>query len=285
MISLTGGTFDNVNHTLTNGGTINGYGTIRTSGLTNSTGKLLSIGEGNLDVFGSFTNNGVVNIQTGRSAYFYGTVNGNGSFTGGGTAVFLNSLSPGNSPATVTMSGSATLVGGTSLTMELAGTTPGTQYDQLQVGGALSIGGILSVSLLNGFMPTVGSSFDLLDWGTLSGTFSSLSLPTLATGQWDMSQLYTTGVLSITPSPLAGDYNHNGVVDAADYVAWRHGLGTTYTQSDYDVWRANFGNTAASGSGSQFAAGQAQVPEPTTIFLALLGLSYVAATARGRSRI
>ena len=101
MISLTGGTFDNVGHNLTNSGTINGYGTIRTSGLTNSNGKLLSIGEGNLDVFGNFTNNGVVNIQTGRSAYFYGTVNGNGSFTGGGTAVFLNSLSPGNSPALV----------------------------------------------------------------------------------------------------------------------------------------------------------------------------------------
>ena len=135
--------------------------------------------------------------------------------------------------------------------MELGGTTPGTQYDQLHVGGTLSIGGILSVSLINGFMPAVGSSFDLLDWGTLSGTFSSLSLPTLATGQWDTSQLYTTGVLSVIPSPLAGDYNHNGVVDAADYVAWRHGLGTTYTQTDYDVWRANFGNTAASGSGSQ----------------------------------
>ena len=135
MISLTGGTFDNAIHSLTNNGTINGYGTIRTSGLTNSNGKLLSIGEGNMDVFCSFTNNGVVNIQTGRSAYFYGTVNGNGSFTGGGTAVFLNSLSPGNSPATVTMSGSATLVGGTALTMELGG-PPGTQYDQLDVGGA-----------------------------------------------------------------------------------------------------------------------------------------------------
>ena len=115
MISLTGGTFDNFGHILTNSGTINGYGTIRTAGLTNSTNKLLSVGEGNMDVFGNFTNNGIVNIQTGRSAYFYGTVNGNGSFTGGGTAVFLNSLSPGNSPASVKIAGGATLVGGTSL--------------------------------------------------------------------------------------------------------------------------------------------------------------------------
>ena len=43
----------------------------------------------------------------------------------------------------------------------------------------------------------------------------------------------------LTPVPdLPGDYNHNGIVDAADYVVWRKGLGTTYTQADYDVWRA-----------------------------------------------
>ncbi len=272
-ITLTGGTFDNVGHNLNNGGTINGYGTIRASAVTNSQGKLLSIAGGDMDVFSTFTNNGVVNIQTGRSAYFYGNVNGSGAFTGGGTAVFLGSVSPGNSPATVTVAGGATLVGGTSLAIELGGTTPGTEYDQLKVGGALSIGGILSVSLINSFMPAVGSSFDLLDWGTLSGTFSSLNLPTLSVGQWDTSQLYTTGILSVAPgSALAGDYNNNGVVDAADYVAWRHGLGTTYTQTDYDVWRTHFGATA--GGGSQLADGQTvAVPEPATMFLALLGPS------------
>src|SRR5262249_35544490 len=155
------------------------------------------------------TNNGVVNIQTGRSAYFYGTVSGNGSFTGGGTAVFLNTLAPGNSPATVSIAGGANLVGGTSLALEIGNTEPGRGYDQLHVGGALSIGGALAISLLNNYMPAVGSSFDLLDWGTLSGTFSSLSLPTLIDRQWDTSQLYTTGVLSVIAAPLAGDYNNN----------------------------------------------------------------------------
>jgi hypothetical protein len=41
---------------------------------------------------------------------------------------------------------------------------------------------------------------------------------------------------------LAGDYNHNGVVDAADYVVWRKGTGS---QSEYDIWRANFGHSVA----------------------------------------
>jgi CSLREA domain-containing protein len=57
---------------------------------------------------------------------------------------------------------------------------------------------------------------------------------------------------------LAGDYNGNGTVDAADYVVWRKALGQSgippfsgadgdgdgdVTQNDYNVWRANFGNS------------------------------------------
>lgn len=68
---------------------------------------------------------------------------------------------------------------------------------------------------------------------------------------------------------LLGDYNENNVVDAADYIVWRHTLGTsvppgsgadgsgngTIDQADYDVWRANFGNTAPPAAGA--AAGGA----------------------------
>jgi hypothetical protein len=66
---------------------------------------------------------------------------------------------------------------------------------------------------------------------------------------------------------LMGDFNGDGSVDAADYVVWRNGLGTTHTQADYGVWRANFGRTAAS---SQSLHGA--VPEPVTIPLAILAL-------------
>jgi hypothetical protein len=75
---------------------------------------------------------------------------------------------------------------------------------------------------------------------------------------------------------IAGDYNSNGVVDAADYVAWRknngtntvlpndNGLGTPIGQSHYNLWRANFG--AAAGSGLATSANTA-VPEPASAFL------------------
>jgi fibronectin-binding autotransporter adhesin len=270
-IALTGGTFDNNNHTLTNNGTINGYGTIRTSGLTNSSTRLLAVGEGNMDVFGNFTNNGVVNIQTGRTAYFYNTVSGSGSFSGGGTAVFLNTLSPGNSPALVNFAGGATLGGGTSLVMELGGSAAGTGYDKIHVDGLLSIGGALSVSLINGFAPAAGDAFDLLDWGTLSGVFSSLQLPSLGGSlAWDATQLYTSGVLSVISVGVPGDYNNNGMVDSADYVLWRKGgplanevdAPGTVNGVDYTAWRARFGNPGGSGStGGSLALA---VPEPAS---------------------
>jgi T5SS/PEP-CTERM-associated repeat protein len=272
-IGLTGGAFDNNNHPLSNTGIINGYGTIRTSALTNA--NKLNVGEGNMDVFGAVINNGTIGIQGGRSAYFFGDVSGSGNYTGLGTAVFLAAVSPGNSPASVSFGGNANLASTSTLNIELGGTTPGTQYDQLLVTGQLWLGGALQVSLINSFAPAAGDSFNILDWGSLTGTFDTLVLPEIASSlSWDTSQLYNTGVISVASVGLPGDYNHNGVVDAADYVVWRKGLGTIYTPDDYNVWRANFGQTAGSGSGSVATAGlpSSAVPEPAAWLILLTGL-------------
>jgi hypothetical protein len=71
---------------------------------------------------------------------------------------------------------------------------------------------------------------------------------------------------------MPGDFNYNGVVDAADYVVWRKGLGTTFTHSDYDVWRANFGQTSGNGAAGYSLGVSTQtlsaiVPEPATALL------------------
>jgi hypothetical protein len=79
---------------------------------------------------------------------------------------------------------------------------------------------------------------------------------------------------------LAGNYNGNGTVDAADYVLWRNNVGTTNPlandliggtigNAQYNQWRAHFGQTTGSGSAtSAFAA----VPEPTTLILFAVAL-------------
>jgi hypothetical protein len=87
---------------------------------------------------------------------------------------------------------------------------------------------------------------------------------------------------------IEGDYNDNGVVDAADYVAWRNAgpndtlphdsTPGTVTQADYDVWAANFGKPPGSGSSVGTSAG---VPEPTAAVLAIVG--FIAAFAARRT--
>jgi hypothetical protein len=79
-------------------------------------------------------------------------------------------------------------------------------------------------------------------------------------------------------APLVGDYNSNGVVDAADYDMWRknnainnalpndNGLGTPIGQSHYNLWRAHFGQSG--GSGLE-AVASATVPEPSTTVLVM----------------
>lgn len=70
---------------------------------------------------------------------------------------------------------------------------------------------------------------------------------------------------------LPGDFNHDGSVDPADYVVWRK---TGGSPDDYNTWRANFGQTAGSGSASALplppSASDNTVPEPASLALFVL---------------
>jgi hypothetical protein len=72
---------------------------------------------------------------------------------------------------------------------------------------------------------------------------------------------------------LTGDFNHDGRVDAADYVLWRQTGGSS---QEYAVWRQNFGELIG-GAVSESSA----VPEPSSGMLTLL---VVAGLAIGRTR-
>ncbi|HVT30399.1 MAG TPA: endo-1,4-beta-xylanase [Lacipirellulaceae bacterium] len=75
---------------------------------------------------------------------------------------------------------------------------------------------------------------------------------------------------------LPGDFNLDGIVDAADYLLWRKGRGTIYSPADYMIWRTNFGKAIASG-----VLSAASVPEPASALLCVLG---AAATAQRKAR-
>jgi hypothetical protein len=81
----------------------------------------------------------------------------------------------------------------------------------------------------------------------------------------------------VTTAGVAGDYNSNGVVDAADYVIWRKKLGPgslpneggispgVVDAADYNFWRSRFGATSGSGA----ALVDSAVPEPGALVLCL----------------
>jgi hypothetical protein len=84
---------------------------------------------------------------------------------------------------------------------------------------------------------------------------------------------------------LAGDFNNDGAVDAGDYVVWRKGLGTTYTQAAFNVWRGNFGATFGSGSALTLAEPLSPaVPEPSTLALVAVGVFGLVTSRRTRTR-
>jgi hypothetical protein len=72
--------------------------------------------------------------------------------------------------------------------------------------------------------------------------------------------------------PLAGDFNRDGVINAADYTVWRDGLGTTYAQADYVDWLKNFGASSA--------AIASAVPEPMSALMVLISCGAAGASGR-----
>ena len=94
--------------------------------------------------------------------------------------------------------------------------------------------------------------------GNLGDNLPMINLATIAGDQF------------VTVANTAGDYNFDGVVDAADYVVWRRGAGTSLTPAHYDAWRANFGAMGDGANGASLPS--TMVPEPFTLML--VGLAF-----------
>jgi peptidyl-prolyl cis-trans isomerase A (cyclophilin A) len=120
-------------------------------------------------------------------------------------------------------------------------------------------------------------------------TFDTVPLRTGTTLADRLVYLTNVQILSLA----AGDYNRNGIVDAADYNVWRTNFGSTtdagadgngdgrVDMADLVVWRNTLGHT--SGSGASAGLGLSTVPEPSAAFLLLIG-SAILATRRRRRR-
>jgi hypothetical protein len=116
-------------------------------------------------------NNGAIAIDASASLSNLGTLSGTGTISGS----FNNQaiISPGSSAGTVTITGNYTAQNTSTHIMEL--TSGG--YDQINITGTANLNGVLNVTLGGSYEPNNGDNFKLFNYGSKTGTFSSVNLP------------------------------------------------------------------------------------------------------------
>jgi len=178
---VAGGTFELAGGTL---GTVVAGGTI-TGGLMLSSGNISGTinangttvwpaGSGNINALPNsiFNNNGTFNALANATW---------AAFSGGSGQQFnnkgvLNLPAPGSPAITVPFTQNAA----GSLNIALGGVSAGTNYDRLQLGTPVTLGGTLNVALINGFQPVNGTLFTIATFPTGargSSTFGSVNAP------------------------------------------------------------------------------------------------------------
>ncbi len=148
---------------------------------------------------------GLINLTNGGSFdNTSGTVTGVGVIDVNGQ-IFDNgrgTLSPGNSAGALTLR-DATLVSDDNsvLDIEIGGLARG-QYDELSIGGNATFDGTLMITLIDGFRPQMGDSFDIVSAFSVGGGFDTLTCIDCAGRQFGVFFEGSLVSLEVTAVPL-----------------------------------------------------------------------------------
>jgi hypothetical protein len=162
LVAAGTGTATTTNMQFSNGGTVKVNGgslAINTLGYKQTAGSTQLAG-------GAVTAAKQMNISKGTLSGF-GTITG--SVLNGGT------VAPSTTGGVLKITGAYNQASSGTLSSVITGTTPGTKFGQLSVGGKATLAGTLKVNTGNGFVPTHGEAFSVLLYHTRSGTFGTLS--------------------------------------------------------------------------------------------------------------
>jgi hypothetical protein len=158
---------------ISNAGTVS-IGTTTTLAVAGAYTQTGPFGRTNLN--GGTLNATNVMIQ-GGSLVASGTINAN--VTNAGVLDLGSPFNPGDTPGILIINGNYVQTTSGTLDIKVGGTTPGTQFDQLQVNGNVTLAGTLSVKVIDGATFTPGTPIQIVvcdPMHTISGTFPTVFL-------------------------------------------------------------------------------------------------------------
>ncbi len=141
------------------------------------------------------------------------------------------SVRPGTSAGALTITGNFTQTVAGTLAIELGGAGAGIGYDQLRVSGAATLDGTLALSLINGFNPAVGSTFIVMQYGSVVGEFALITGQSLSGGKVLVPAFNATNLTLTVAAALKAS--------AAESPEWRVGSDELTTQELADFVAAS----------------------------------------------
>ena len=181
------------------------------SGVISGNGSVIKTGTGYWNLTGNNTYSGLTTVADGGlivngsipgDVFVWGGVLG-GSGQIGGSVLNQSTVSPGNSPGTLTIAGDYDQASSGYLVIQLASPT---LYDRLVVGGQAHLDGTLVALLNDGFILKRGESFTFLTAaGGVTGSFSQFLIPTNTLLSLGLEYLPNSVVLETIQGSFAQD--------------------------------------------------------------------------------
>lgn len=193
------------------------YNVINNGMITITGGDLgLDINSVYMDNYGTLIISGTTgNIITGDGNFRnHGTLGGNGKIEADNDFILMSgsTISPGASPGALTFEngGNPLNLAGVTLQIEIDGTTPGSQYDQIVAtgAGAVTMNSTTTVSLSGTYTPVSGNSFTFVSGSNVTGTpgggpfiLNNVELVQTSSGTLSFSQSFPVELTAFTARP------------------------------------------------------------------------------------